>query len=111
MEYNLDYLHGVNFHKGCYIGQELTARTHHTGVIRKRILPLRFSTSIQAERDDIDIKNEKGKSVRKAKILNGLVGLGLMRLKETFEAEKLFVYDSDFEVSVKKPEWWPADNK
>ena len=111
LEYNLDYLHGVNFHKGCYIGQELTARTHHTGVIRKRILPLRFSTSIQAERDDIDIKNEKGKSVGKAKILNGLVGLGLMRLKETFEAEKLFVYDSDFEVSVKKPEWWPADNK
>jgi folate-binding protein YgfZ len=40
LEYNLDYLHGVNFHKGCYIGQELTARTHHTGVIRKRILPL-----------------------------------------------------------------------
>ena len=42
LEYNLDYLHGVSFHKGCYIGQELTARTHHTGVIRKRILPLQF---------------------------------------------------------------------
>ena len=40
MEYNLDYLKGVSFHKGCYIGQELTARTHHTGVIRKRILPI-----------------------------------------------------------------------
>ena len=26
--------------KGCYIGQELTARTHHTGVIRKRLLPI-----------------------------------------------------------------------
>uniref|UniRef100_A0A8D9F1U3 Transferase CAF17 homolog, mitochondrial n=1 Tax=Cacopsylla melanoneura TaxID=428564 RepID=A0A8D9F1U3_9HEMI len=30
-EYNCDYLHGVSFHKGCYIGQELTARTQHTG--------------------------------------------------------------------------------
>ncbi|CAH7676261.1 hypothetical protein BY996DRAFT_6739385 [Phakopsora pachyrhizi] len=39
-EANLD-LHGsVDFRKGCYIGQELTARTYHTGVIRKRILPL-----------------------------------------------------------------------
>ncbi len=26
LEYNADYLHGVSFHKGCYIGQELTAR-------------------------------------------------------------------------------------
>ena len=26
LEYNVDYLHGVSFHKGCYIGQELTAR-------------------------------------------------------------------------------------
>ncbi len=28
LEYNLDYLRGVNFHKGCYLGQELTARQH-----------------------------------------------------------------------------------
>ena len=24
-------MHGVSFQKGCYLGQELTARTHHTG--------------------------------------------------------------------------------
>jgi len=26
--------------KGCYVGQELTVRTYHTGVVRKRILPV-----------------------------------------------------------------------
>ena len=31
---------GVDFRKGCYVGQELTVRTYHTGVIRKRILPV-----------------------------------------------------------------------
>ncbi len=42
LENNLDYMHGVDFRKGCYVGQELTARTHHTGVVRKRIVPLQF---------------------------------------------------------------------
>ncbi|ETS65017.1 hypothetical protein PaG_00468 [Moesziomyces aphidis] len=42
LENNLDYMHGVDFRKGCYVGQELTARTQHTGVVRKRIVPLQF---------------------------------------------------------------------
>ncbi|KAJ3193342.1 ccr4 associated factor [Entophlyctis luteolus] len=40
LESNLDLMNGVNFRKGCYLGQELTIRTHHTGVIRKRIVPV-----------------------------------------------------------------------
>ena len=39
-ESNLDVLHGVDYTKGCYVGQELTSRTYHTGVIRKRLLPV-----------------------------------------------------------------------
>lgn len=35
----------VDFRKGCYVGQELTVRTYHTGVIRKRILPVILSTT------------------------------------------------------------------
>ena len=40
LECNQEFLNAVSFHKGCYLGQELTARTQHTGVIRKRIMPL-----------------------------------------------------------------------
>lgn len=40
LECNQEFLNAVSFHKGCYLGQELTARVHHTGVLRKRILPL-----------------------------------------------------------------------
>lgn len=43
-ESNLDFYGGVDFHKGCYLGQELTIRTHHTGVVRKRILPVQLYT-------------------------------------------------------------------
>ena len=41
-ESNLDYMGGIDFRKGCYVGQELTIRTHHTGVVRKRILPVQI---------------------------------------------------------------------
>ncbi|KAL9938442.1 hypothetical protein V8E36_003065 [Tilletia maclaganii] len=40
LEVNMDLNAGIDFKKGCYVGQELTARTHHTGVVRKRIVPL-----------------------------------------------------------------------
>ncbi|KAG5927403.1 hypothetical protein E4U53_002869 [Claviceps sorghi] len=39
LESNMDLMNGIDFHKGCYVGQELTIRTKHRGVVRKRILP------------------------------------------------------------------------
>ena len=41
-ESNIDYMGGIDFRKGCYVGQELTIRTHHRGVVRKRILPVQL---------------------------------------------------------------------
>jgi folate-binding protein YgfZ len=43
MEYNIDLSQGIDFNKGCYVGQELTIRTKHTGIVRKRILPITLS--------------------------------------------------------------------
>lgn len=37
MNANLDYTNALSFSKGCYIGQEITARANFTGVIRKRM--------------------------------------------------------------------------
>jgi hypothetical protein len=42
LECNVDWLNGVSFDKGCYLGQELMARTHFKGLVRKRLLPLRL---------------------------------------------------------------------
>jgi folate-binding protein YgfZ len=39
LESNMDIMGGIDFRKGCYVGQELTIRTKHRGVVRKRILP------------------------------------------------------------------------
>ncbi|KAL9088846.1 MAG: hypothetical protein Q9159_002882 [Coniocarpon cinnabarinum] len=39
-ETNIDLMGGIDFRKGCYVGQELTIRTQHKGVVRKRLLPV-----------------------------------------------------------------------
>lgn len=58
MEYNFDLMGGIDFNKGCYIGQELVTRTHQRGVVRKRILPLRFH-SLNPETCKPDRPNDK----------------------------------------------------
>ncbi|RDX53200.1 Aminomethyltransferase folate-binding domain-containing protein [Lentinus brumalis] len=40
MDSNMDIMGGLDFRKGCYVGQELTVRTYHTGQLRKRTLPV-----------------------------------------------------------------------
>ncbi|MCL7027463.1 hypothetical protein MKW94_023307, partial [Papaver nudicaule] len=47
LEYNFTVLNAISFDKGCYVEQELVARTHHRGVIRKRLLPLNISTTVE----------------------------------------------------------------
>ena len=40
LENGFDELHGIDWNKGCYMGQELTARTKYRALIRKRLLPV-----------------------------------------------------------------------
>lgn len=47
-EANMDLLHGVDFKKGCYIGQEVVSRVQHRGTARKRILRVELATPVPA---------------------------------------------------------------
>ena len=40
LEAGFDELHGVSWSKGCYMGQELTARTKYRGLIKRRLVPV-----------------------------------------------------------------------
>jgi folate-binding protein YgfZ len=40
---NLDLLHGVDFKKGCFVGQEVVSRVEHRGTARKRIVRVHFA--------------------------------------------------------------------
>ena len=96
---NLHLLEGVSFNKGCYIGQELTQRTFHTGVIRKVALPFALDSSPHISLDamnfdpyvmhdqgfDLDLKgenivDEKGKKLGKVLTNSTNMGVALVDL-------------------------------
>jgi len=62
-EANLDFLNGVDYQKGCYIGQELTYRTHKRGAIRKRLIPIQFYKDGETEPEKLSVNTEWEKSV------------------------------------------------
>ncbi|KAK9300585.1 hypothetical protein QLX08_006742 [Tetragonisca angustula] len=110
LEVNCDYLHGVSFHKGCYIGQELTARTYHTGVVRKRLMPLLFNEiPNKSLLYDDKIVNESGNAVGKFRGIESQYGLGLMRIIESLNAQSLTI--SNIRLKVLKPMWWPQESQ
>jgi hypothetical protein len=42
---NLDLINGISFKKGCYVGQEIVARTEHIGSVKRRAVLYNLSSS------------------------------------------------------------------
>jgi hypothetical protein len=81
LECNGEELHAVDFRKGCYVGQELTARMKHRGTARRRILRVsgdRLATGAAI----LDGTRELGAVLSVA----GVQGLGMVRLDRWREA-------------------------
>ncbi|XP_056912299.1 putative transferase CAF17 homolog, mitochondrial isoform X2 [Takifugu flavidus] len=112
LESNLVYMQGISFSKGCYIGQELTARTHHTGVVRKRLMPVRLSAPVQDLEDGAALETQLGKPAGKHRAGVGKLGLSLVR---TANAKEVLTVKSKHDTTVtleaSVPDWWPDDAK
>ncbi|KAJ7547765.1 hypothetical protein O6H91_08G103400 [Diphasiastrum complanatum] len=117
LEYNLAGVNAISFDKGCYMGQELVARTHHRGVIRKRIMPVNFVKDDgeevqQAVAPGAEIHDKtSGKKVGIVTTVIGCRGLALLRLEASQrEAHDLTVDASEIvHVKVVRPKWWPSE--
>jgi len=59
IENNLDELNGIDFKKGCYIGQENTSRIKLRNKLRRRILPVQKITGEISENDIIKYKDSE----------------------------------------------------
>lgn len=80
LENHIDLLHGVSWTKGCYVGQELTARTHYRGLIKKRLLPVTIEGDVPAPGTPVMDGAIEAGAMRSGR--DGQ-GLALLRIAET----------------------------
>lgn len=101
LESGFDELHGVDWDKGCYMGQELTARTKYRALIKKRLVPVEIdgpqpdpgTTIMAGARDAGTLRSTSGAR-----------GLALIRLEFLAEPD-LPLTAGEATITPHKPDW------
>jgi folate-binding protein YgfZ len=77
LEAGFDELHGVSWSKGCYMGQELTARTKYRGLVKRRLVPVAIEGTPPPSGTPV---LRGGVEVGALRSVNGGMGLATLRL-------------------------------
>lgn len=77
LETGADLLNGVSFTKGCYVGQENTARMHHRDKVRRRLVPLH----IDGETAETAVLDAAGRNAGTLRSHHGTTGIVHLRLE------------------------------
>ncbi|MBT6093649.1 MAG: folate-binding protein YgfZ [Rhodospirillaceae bacterium] len=101
LESGFDELHGVDWNKGCYMGQELTARTKYRGLVKKRLVPVSIDGPLPASGTDV---TADGKTVGEVRSGLGGKALALIRL-EALENKTAAMRAGDATVTPHRPPW------
>jgi hypothetical protein len=78
LENGFDELNGIDWDKGCYMGQELTARTRYRGLVRKRLMPVAIEGPVPEFGAPLLLGDKEAGEMRSA---SGDMGLALVRLE------------------------------
>jgi folate-binding protein YgfZ len=78
LENGFDELNAIDWDKGCYMGQELTARTRYRGLVRKRLMPVAIEGPAPEFGAPLLLGDKEAGEMRSA---SGDVGLALVRLE------------------------------
>jgi len=100
LENGFDELNGVDWQKGCYMGQELTARTKYRALIRKRLFPVRIEGVLPAPGTSI---YRDGQEVGELRSGSGQRALAMLRLEAVTAGQKLMA--GDVGVLPEIPTW------
>ena len=101
IEANFDLLNGIDFQKGCFVGQETTSRMKRRGQIKTRMLPIAFSGAAPAPGVEV-----LAGDLRAGEVLSGQAGraMALVRLDRISGG---LIADGR-PVGVERPAWMSA---
>ena len=102
IEANFDLLHGIDFQKGCFVGQETTSRMKRRGVIKNRMLPISFDGP--APLFGAEVLTEG--MLRAGEVLSGQSGRAMALVRLDRIAGPLTVDGRP--VHVERPDWFPV---
>ncbi len=106
----MDQFEGVDFRKGCYVGQEVVSRMQHRGTAKKRIVGIEAAGSLPETGTPI---NADGKPCGVVGTTNENRGLALLRLDRAMRAQALVADETS--ITAHLPDWvtfgWPEAAK
>lgn len=104
LENGFEALNGVDFEKGCFVGQELTARTKYRGLVKKHLFKVEVDGPLPAPGTPITLGEREAGEMRTG--LDGM-GLALLRFERVREAQESGVPLKAGEALLRpiKPDW------
>lgn len=100
LENGFDELNGVDWKKGCYMGQELTARTKYRALIRKRLFPVKVEGALPAPGAPVLLDGEEVGELRSG---SGDRALALLKVEAARRGRALAAGDA--RVTPEIPAW------
>ncbi|MDP6952735.1 MAG: folate-binding protein [Alphaproteobacteria bacterium] len=104
LESNFEELNGVDFDKGCYIGQENTARQKRRGTIRRRLMPVEINGPTPAPETPIRLGAVDVGTMRSSRDGQGMAMLRLEYVEKASQSGEPLVA-GDTRLTPVKPDW------
>jgi folate-binding protein YgfZ len=101
LEAGFDELNGIDWQKGCYVGQELTARTKYRALIKKRLLPVTLEGPLPPPGTPVMRGREEAGELRSGR--DGMA-LALLRLEQLEPSDEPLMAGAT-RVTPVKPDW------
>jgi folate-binding protein YgfZ len=107
-EYGIDMLHGISYTKGCYIGQEVIARTKYQGIVRKKICSATLTNYLSDDLSNYHHGSQITFEGQKIGILTSSFGNKAIALIRTHEDGSLpsSAYIGEQKVLIKLATWY-----